>query len=132
MNKSLININSISIIQKSSYQYQYQYCHFCLSIFPYQSIVHLCYATQNIPPESHNFTSVFILATAGMRLLTEEKQENIYRTLKEEIRKNYNFELRDNDVGTITGQEEAEYNWVAINYALGNLYMQGNPPNNTK
>ena len=86
----------------------------------------LDFAAKSIPPESHNFTSVFILATAGMRLLTEEKQEDIYRTLKEEIRKNYNFQLRDSDVVTITGQEEAEYNWVAINYALGNLYMKSN------
>ena len=51
MNKGLININSISIIQKSSYQcqYKYQYCHFCLSIFPYQCIVHLCCIVQEHP-----------------------------------------------------------------------------------
>ena len=90
----------------------------------------LDFAAKSIPPESHNFTSVFILATAGMRLLTEEKQQDIYRTLKEEIRKNYNFQLRDSDVVTITGQEEAEYNWVAINYALGNLYMKNSLTNN--
>ena len=41
--KGLININSISIIHKSSYQfqYQYQYRYFFLSIFAYQCIVHL-------------------------------------------------------------------------------------------
>ena len=43
MKNGFININSISIIQRSSYQFQYQYqfCYFCLSIFPYQCIVHL-------------------------------------------------------------------------------------------
>ena len=33
----------MSIIQKSSYQFQYEYCQFCLSIFSYQCIVHLCF-----------------------------------------------------------------------------------------
>ena len=38
---SIINITSISIFRTSSYQFQNQYCHFLLSIFPYQCIEQL-------------------------------------------------------------------------------------------
>ena len=47
LRKNIVNINYFSIInigtqyriiRKPSYQFQYQYCHFCLTIFPYQCI----------------------------------------------------------------------------------------------
>ena len=86
----------------------------------------LDYAADNIPSDSHNVTSLYILGTAGMRLLPQNKQTAIYDALKVEIRQNYPYEWNDDDIETISGQDEALYRWVALNYALGNIQEPAN------
>ena len=81
----------------------------------------LDYAGEKIPSEGHNVTSLYILGTAGMRLLPDETEEAIYKALREGIRKNYLYDFEDDDIETIDGQEEALYRWVALNFALGNV-----------
>ena len=65
--------------------------------------------------------SVSVLATAGMRLLTLDEQQAIYTSVRNYIRNNYAFSLKDQDVRTITGQLEGVFGWLDINYLSNNF-----------
>ncbi|XP_054167459.1 ectonucleoside triphosphate diphosphohydrolase 4-like [Oppia nitens] len=79
----------------------------------------LTFAANNIPKEKHKTTPLFILATAGMRLLPEETQKAILNDLITDIPKNYSFLFPANHAQVITGKEEGIYSWIAINYLMG-------------
>ena len=64
---------------------------------------------------------VSVLATAGMRLLTEEQQEAIYASVISYIRTHYAFRLNDQNVRTITGTMEGVYGWLDVNYLLNHF-----------
>lgn len=69
--------------------------------------------------------SFSLFATAGMRLLPQEKQAVIYNKLTDYIKENYNFHI--NKIATISGKKEGWFGWLDINY-LGNHF---NSPNDT-
>ncbi|RWS12840.1 ectonucleoside triphosphate diphosphohydrolase 7-like protein [Dinothrombium tinctorium] len=79
----------------------------------------LNFAAQHVPVAKHKETPLFILATAGMRLLPLKKQEAILNNLRENIPRNFSFVFSPNYVQVITGKEEGIYSWIAINYLLG-------------
>ena len=64
-------------------------------------------------------TDINLLATAGMRLLPEEKQQAIYSSIKSFLKNNYQFPV--GEIKTISGKMEALYGWLDINYLLGNF-----------
>lgn len=66
-------------------------------------------------------TDINILATAGMRLLPEDKQKAIYANLVNYIKCNYQFHIATID--TISGKMEGLYSWLDINYLQGNFQM---------
>lgn len=70
-------------------------------------------AANNIP--------LHVLATAGMRLLPEEKQKLIYTDVSDYLKKNYPFPIAE--IKTITGEMEALYGWLDINYLLQNFQL---------
>lgn len=65
---------------------------------------------------------MFILATAGMRLLSEEEQKAIYKDIKTHLETNYAYSIKS--INTISGDDEALYNWLDINY-LNNTFTLG-------
>ncbi|XP_061806915.1 ectonucleoside triphosphate diphosphohydrolase 3 isoform X3 [Nerophis lumbriciformis] len=74
-----------------------------------------------IPPEKHNSTSLFLGATAGMRLLQEQDPQRAAEVL-ESLRKylqSLPFDFKNASI--ITGQEEGLYGWITVNYLLGNF-----------
>lgn len=79
----------------------------------------LKFAATNIPPSKHKETPLFILATAGMRLLPEQTQNAILDDLRKDIPKNYSFILSANHIQVISGKDEGIYSWIAINYLMG-------------
>lgn len=79
----------------------------------------LNFAAEHIPSEKHKETPLFILATAGMRLLPKETQEAILNNLRINIPLHFSFLFSSNHVQVITGKEEGIYSWIAINYLLG-------------
>ncbi|CAG2166084.1 unnamed protein product [Oppiella nova] len=79
----------------------------------------LRFAAKNIPKDKHRSTPLFILATAGMRLLPLETQTAILDDLRTDIPKNFSFLFPANHVEVITGKEEGIYSWIAINYLMG-------------
>lgn len=62
--------------------------------------------------------STNILGTAGMRVIPESQQSEIYKNVSETI---LNKGLKLGQTKTITGQEEGIYSWVDINYLNNNF-----------
>ena len=78
-------------------------------------------ARKIIPTHLEEDTPVFLLATAGMRLLPEVQRTELLRQICSYTRSNTNFQLPDCDVHiqVIPGEVEGLYGWVAANYLLG-------------
>jgi hypothetical protein len=67
--------------------------------------------TQNLP--------VYFYATAGMRLLPAVKQKMYYNQLQQWFSQQSQWKLIESK--TITGNEEALFDWLSVNYHLGTL-----------
>lgn len=67
---------------------------------------------------------VYFYATAGMRLLPASKQKFLFQGLKEWFSQQAQWELVEGR--TITGNEEALYDWLSVNYHLGTLKSSQN------
>lgn len=78
-------------------------------------------AREVIPTNLEEDTPVFLLATAGMRLLPEDQRNELLRQICSYTRLNTKFQLPDCDVHiqVIPGEVEGLYGWVAANYLLG-------------
>jgi Golgi apyrase len=86
----------------------------------------LRHARAQIPPSLQKDTPIFLLATAGMRLLPPLKQAAVLRTACHFLRHHSNFRIDEpSDVGPcgssvriITGEEEGLFGWIAVNYLM--------------
>ena len=78
----------------------------------------LDFASDLIPPSHHQHTHLYVLATAGMRLLTKEEQAAILKELETGIKAEYDFDFRDDSLEVISGRQEGIYQWLAVNYIL--------------
>ena len=78
-------------------------------------------ARKVIPTALEEDTPVFLLATAGMRLLPENQRNELLQHICSYTRSNTRFQLPDCDVHiqVIPGEVEGLYGWVAANYLLG-------------
>uniref|UniRef100_A0A5S6QU58 Uncharacterized protein n=1 Tax=Trichuris muris TaxID=70415 RepID=A0A5S6QU58_TRIMR len=72
-----------------------------------------------IPKESVKQTSLFVLATAGMRLLPVEQSTKVIKALQRALPTLYDFIVSETNIEVITGKWEGIYAWVSINYVLG-------------
>lgn len=79
----------------------------------------LKFAADNIPKEKHKETPLYVLATAGMRLLDLATQNAILEDLRKDIPKEYSFLFTPSNVAVISGKEEGIYSWISINYLMG-------------
>ncbi|OLL21684.1 Golgi apyrase [Neolecta irregularis DAH-3] len=81
----------------------------------------LDHALQLVPPPAVATTPLFLLATAGMRLLTPDMQRAILSETCRYARQYTEFLLPDCDlhIQVIDGETEGLYGWVALNYLLG-------------
>ncbi|XP_041369282.1 ectonucleoside triphosphate diphosphohydrolase 7-like [Gigantopelta aegis] len=78
----------------------------------------LDFASQYIPKDQHKETSLYILATAGMRMISKHAQQAILDDLLKDIPKLYDFPVVDNHFEVISGKLEGVYAWIAVNYVL--------------
>lgn len=62
---------------------------------------------------------VYFYATAGMRLLPQQKQQAIYDHIKKWFDSQPQWQLVK--AKTITGKDEGVFGWLAVNYVLGTL-----------
>lgn len=80
-------------------------------------------AATHIPKEFHSTTSVHIRGTAGMRLLEDKEQNNIWHTLHEGLStsSNFSFSVDLKNMGTIDGESEAYFGAIAANFIEGSI-----------
>ncbi|KAH8863970.1 Ectonucleoside triphosphate diphosphohydrolase 4 [Schistosoma japonicum] len=76
-------------------------------------------AVLHIPLSSQPNTQLFIMATAGMRLLSSAEQDKIWKTVRHYVASTYRFQFRGSNAYTISGSEEGLFGWIAVNYLLG-------------
>lgn len=79
----------------------------------------LQFAAKHVPESKHKETPLFILATAGMRLLDLPAQESILDDLRKDVPTDFQFHFPPNHAQVITGKEEGIYSWIAVNYLMG-------------
>ena len=79
------------------------------------------FASKHIPEKYHKETQLYILATAGMRLLPKNQQDPILSNLRESVTAEYPFIFPEENLEIISGRQEGVYQWLAINYVLGKL-----------
>ncbi|PFX27380.1 Ectonucleoside triphosphate diphosphohydrolase 4 [Stylophora pistillata] len=95
----------------------------------------LSFAAQQIPEHKHKETPLYILATAGMRMLSVTDQEAILDDLRVDVPLKYNFHFTSSHVEVITGKQEGIYSWIGVNFELGRFDhshdSQESPPNNS-
>ena len=86
----------------------------------------LSHARDHIPPSLQKDTPLFLLATAGMRLLTPQKQAAILQETCQFLITHSHFKIEErSDLGPcgssvriITGEEEGLFGWIAVNYLM--------------
>lgn len=79
------------------------------------------FAQDIIPPESHPETPIFVLSTAGMRMVTPSQRKAILKETCSSIQKNTKFMVSNckDFVQTIDGETEGIYGWLGLNYLMG-------------
>ncbi|XP_076470889.1 ectonucleoside triphosphate diphosphohydrolase 7-like [Babylonia areolata] len=78
----------------------------------------LLFAQDYIPREKHKETPLYILATAGMRMIPKIAQDKIMKDLHTDIPQEFDFVVAENHFEIIPGKLEGVYAWIAVNYAL--------------
>ncbi|KAI8343517.1 nucleoside phosphatase family-domain-containing protein [Chlamydoabsidia padenii] len=81
----------------------------------------LDFAQEVVPRHLRPSTPVFMMATAGMRLLPLDEQQVLMETSCRYIKENSAFLINDcnTHIQTIPGELEGVYGWVAVNYLMG-------------
>lgn len=76
-----------------------------------------------IPEDKHQETPVFVLATAGMRMLEVSKQQELLSEVCSSLQGKTNFYVPNCDqfVQIIDGETEGLYGWLGLNYLMGTL-----------
>ncbi|KAK5107376.1 hypothetical protein LTR62_001319 [Meristemomyces frigidus] len=79
------------------------------------------FALEHVPAEEVQNTPIFLLATAGMRLLPDDQRAAVLDNVCGYFQKNTQFQLPDCGlhVQVIPGETEGLYGWIAANYLLG-------------
>jgi Golgi apyrase len=79
------------------------------------------FALEIVPEEEVENTPIFLLATAGMRLLPEHQRAQVLENICGYFQRNTKFQLPDCGlhVQVIPGETEGLYGWIAANYLLG-------------
>jgi golgi apyrase len=86
----------------------------------------LDYSRTHLPPSVETETPIFLLATAGMRLLTQEQQVEILKETCHFFQTQSNFRIDKpssagpcgSSIRIITGEEEGLFGWLSVNYLM--------------
>lgn len=99
----------------------------------------LSHALQQIPPSQHSTTPIYVLATAGMRLLPSDERYAILEATCDLIRTDYPFSVPGpssagpcgENIRVISGEEEGMWGWVAVNYLMDGFGRAPDPSSST-
>ncbi|NXX34167.1 ENTP7 diphosphohydrolase, partial [Nicator chloris] len=79
----------------------------------------LRFAAAHVPARKHKETPLYILCTAGMRLLPERQQAAILDDLVANVPLEFDFLFSKSHAEVISGKQEGVYAWIGINFVLG-------------
>ncbi|KAM9379583.1 ectonucleoside triphosphate diphosphohydrolase 7 [Phaethornis superciliosus] len=79
----------------------------------------LQFAAAHVPAEKHTETPLYVLCTAGMRLLPERQQAAILEDLVRNVPLEFDFLFSKSHAEVISGKQEGVYAWIGINFVLG-------------
>lgn len=79
------------------------------------------HAEKIIPEDKRRETPLFVLATAGMRLLPQEKKDLVLKEICKILRRKSKFYIPEckSFIEVIDGETEGIYGWLSLNYLLG-------------
>ena len=79
------------------------------------------FALDKVPDDEVANTPIFLLATAGMRLLPDDQRAAVLENVCAYFQRNTKFQLPDCGlhIQVIPGETEGLYGWIAANYLLG-------------
>lgn len=80
-------------------------------------------AVRLVPVHLQHKTPIAVKATAGLRLLGQEKSDLILKTVRTHIETKYPFPIvgGDDGVAIMDGRDEGVFAWITVNFLLGNL-----------
>uniref|UniRef100_A0A3B5LXQ6 nucleoside-triphosphate phosphatase n=1 Tax=Xiphophorus couchianus TaxID=32473 RepID=A0A3B5LXQ6_9TELE len=79
----------------------------------------LSFAAAHVPKSKHKETPLYILCTAGMRLLPDSQQAAILEDLVMDVPLEFDFLFSRSHAEVISGKQEGVYAWIGINFVLG-------------
>ncbi|KAI4794934.1 hypothetical protein KUCAC02_031728 [Chaenocephalus aceratus] len=79
----------------------------------------LSFAAAHVPRSKHKETPLYILCTAGMRLLPDSQQTAILEDLITDVPLDFEFLFSSSHAEVISGKQEGVYAWIGINFVLG-------------
>uniref|UniRef100_A0A672GEX0 nucleoside-triphosphate phosphatase n=1 Tax=Salarias fasciatus TaxID=181472 RepID=A0A672GEX0_SALFA len=79
----------------------------------------LSFAAAHVPQSKHKETPLYILCTAGMRLLPNSQQAAILEDLVTNVPLEFDFLFSSSHAEVISGKQEGVYAWIGINFVLG-------------
>ncbi|CAM2117938.1 unnamed protein product [Caretta caretta] len=85
----------------------------------------LSFAAAHVPVTKHKETPLYILCTAGMRLLSERQQAAILEDLVRNVPLEFDFLFSESQAEVISGKQEGVYAWIGINFVLGEIRSRG-------
>ena len=77
-------------------------------------------AMKTVPGAQRRETTVEVRATAGLRMLPGSEADSLLAAVRDLLR-GYPFKLQENGVTIMDGAEEGAFQWLTMNYLLGNL-----------
>lgn len=87
----------------------------------------LSFAAAHVPVKKHRETPLYILCTAGMRLLPERQQLAILADLVKDLPLEFDFLFSQSQAEVISGKQEGVYAWIGINFVLGRFDHEDEP-----
>ncbi len=76
---------------------------------------------ETIPKQLWKCSPLAVKATAGLRLLGEDRSNKILEASKKRLESKYPFKLVKDGVMVMDGKDEGVFAWITVNYLLGNL-----------
>ncbi|KAL5706562.1 apyrase [Ranunculus cassubicifolius] len=78
-------------------------------------------AERIVPKDLRGSTPVRVGATAGLRQLKGDASDRILQEVRDFLKEKSAFKSKSDSVTVLDGTQEGAYQWVTINYLLGNL-----------